>query len=131
MQLITGTVKKAGINKHHAIFRCPNALFQIQCRSALFIHNADLNSIARKLERIFYLSKQVTGKLHFFWAMHFRFYNIHRTFAAITTTIIVTFKVMHSSKHSDHAIKYSFRHLVTIFIQHSINGHQVTHITHK
>ena len=48
MDLITSTIKEAGINKDDTFFCDTNALFEVQCRSALFVHDTNLECIDRQ-----------------------------------------------------------------------------------
>ena len=54
MYLITRTIQKTRIDKNNALSGLPHSALQIDSRAPLFVHNTDLQRIARKSQNIFH-----------------------------------------------------------------------------
>ncbi len=79
MNFITGSVKKSGIDKNDSLPGGGNTRPQINCCTALLVHNADLQSVRRDTQDIFYHCKQINSESDFLRAMHFGFNDIDTT----------------------------------------------------
>ena len=130
MNLVAGTVQKAGVDKHDALAGRFDARLEVDRRAALFVHDADFERITRQREHVFDAAEQLVGEGGFFSAVHFRFNDINRTRAAVFTRGLAV-QAVHRGQAGEQTVEDAFRDFVTVFVEDRVDGHQVTHVTHE
>src|SRR5690606_8515175 len=118
-----------GVDEHDAFFGDTDTLFQVHRGATLFVHDADLQGVARQTESIFDTGEQFAGKRHFFRAVHFRFHDIHGAGAAVAV-FAEALEVVHGGQYGHHGIHDAFRNFFAVY-QDGVVGHQVANVTHQ
>src|SRR5690554_1013465 len=130
MDFVTGTVEEAGVDEDNTLFGFGNTGFQVDRGTALFVHDAHFQGIARHAQHVFDAGEQLVGKSHFFRAVHLRFDDIHTAGTTVGAGGIA-FQVVQGNQAGEQAIHDAFGQLVALFVQNRRVGHQVANVAHE
>ena len=128
VDLITCAVEEAGIDKHHALAGTVNALGEVHCGAALFVHDADLERIARQSEQVLNSSKQRYRQADFVGAVHFRFHDIHRAGSRVLLRALAA-EVMERTECREQTVHEPLRDFLALGIENRGVGHEVADVS--
>ena len=130
MHFIASTVEKACVDEHDAVFHRMDAGREVRRSAALFVHDTNLNGVARQFKQVFHRIEQAVAERDFFGAMHLRLHDVNAAGTAIADAAVAE-QVVLANQRSDGGIENTFRCLVAIGQQHGRRGHQVADVAHE
>ncbi len=133
VHLVAGAVKKAGVNKGHAVTCGGNARLEVDAGAALFVHDANFDGGLGQAKHALNAFKNLAGKGHFVGAVHFGLNDVHRALARIAYAVLpFTVQVNHGSGYGDHGVHDALGNfLAPRAPQNGGVGHQVAHVAHE
>src|SRR5690606_37173239 len=72
VHLVTGTVEEAGVDEGDAVLGSADASLEVDAGAALFVHDADLEGVARQTDKVLDAAEQLVGEGHFGRTVHLR-----------------------------------------------------------
>ncbi len=130
VNLITGAIKKPGVDKNYTIGCGSDTFFQIDGRTPFFVHDADFHCPGRHAKQCFGTLKEFHRKSGFLRAMHFRLDHIHRAFVRIAQ-VAGAAEVVQGNKPGHHSIHNAFEDFIAFAVEDCRVGHQVADIAHQ
>ena len=113
VNLIAGAVEEAGVDKDKAIFERANAALEVDAGAAFFIHQTDLDGMAREPENVFDAGKQIVRQRCFGRAVHLGFDDVDAAGTAVADPVDLL-KVMHRAQRGHQGIEETFGHLIAV-----------------
>ena len=83
VDFVAGAIEKAGVDESDTRLGGTDALFEIECGAALFVHDPDLHRVGFKTQDLFDLGEDVVGEGNLSRPVHLRFDHIDRTVAGV------------------------------------------------
>ena len=108
VNIIAGAVQKAGIDKHQALPDPRDTGREVHRGAAFLVHNADLEGMSAKPQRVFHPQKQLIGQRHLLRAVQLGLDDIDRARAAVAVAAIAQ-DIMFGRERRHHRVQHGFR----------------------
>src|SRR5690606_3665307 len=125
VHLVTGTVEEAGVDEGDAVLGSADASLEVDAGAALFVHDADLEGVARQTDKVLDAAEQLVGEGHFGRAVHLRLDNVDAAGARVALAL----EVVLGDQAGNHAVEDALGNLVAFAVDDCRVGHQVTDVT--
>ena len=130
VHFVAGAIKETGVDEDDAVLHGVNARGEVGAGAAFFVHNADLDGMARKTQDVFDGVEQRVGERGFFRAVHLWLHDVDRSGAAVAVGAKVP-QVVHRTKGGEQSVENAFGRFASIGQQHRRVGHQMPDIAHE
>eukprot|EP00123_Amoebidium_parasiticum_P019019 comp24333_c4_seq1/m.46044 comp24333_c4_seq1/g.46044 ORF comp24333_c4_seq1/g.46044 comp24333_c4_seq1/m.46044 type:complete len:574 (+) comp24333_c4_seq1:1168-2889(+) len=129
VDLVTGSVQETSVDEHHPLTGCTDALFQVDRRAPLLVHDADLECVAGQAQCVLDPSKQLHVEGHLLRAVHLRLDNVHGARLAVAQ-LVEPLEVVQRCKGSHHAVHHPLVGLLAVELD-GVRLHVDTNVAHK
>ena len=130
VDLVAGAVKEAGVDEHDPLLCGADAFLEVDGGAPLLVHDADLERIGGKPQRLLDAGEDLDCEGHFVRPMHLGLHDVHGARARVHAAALRT-DVVDGDQRRHHGIHHAFRHLVAVRVENRRVGHQMADIAHQ
>ena len=127
VNLVAGPIQEARVDKYHPLLCRADAFLEIDRGAALFVHDADFESVTLQVKSVFYALEQLDRGRCFFGPMEFGLDDVDAAGFAVAH-ISASFQVMDRGQCRDHSVEKAFRYLSAVSRGDGIGIHMDTHV---